>query len=551
MGDTVKADKIIVSNRILTMSEAGPKQVDFVAIKDDRIIGIGGLSELDNYKAEGTQILDFGDRVVMPGFIDAHCHLEVVARTSYKHVDVRAPKFKSIAEVLATLRAAIPERLFDGWLLAQGNLVFDQKLEDKRYPTLAELDSVSRDIPLAMQCGGHVTLLNSKALEVSGIDRDYVPPAYSVMGKCIVVRDANGDATGMVKEMDAVLPMPRVAGQVLQDALVATANDQFLRYGVTAIGEISETVEGLNAMSELQRSKKFNLRVGAHLWVPGTMTLEQACNWEDHIKPQTGPEWFEVQAVKIFTDGGLSSNNAAMNRPYVTHPERSHGDLGMTKEEIRDAYVAARAAGLSLACHAVGERAAETICEAVIEVGEPREARSVRIEHAGNYLPDYERTTGLMREANVRPCPQTVFLYTLGDYFELYLGEDGKKGRFPFKRMLADGWPVCGSSDAFAGSELDATNPFFGIWCAVKRQTYKGSIIDPDEAVSIEQGLYMYTMGSAKIMAQDHDRGSLDTGKLADFIVLDRDPTKQTADGLLDIKVDEVFVGGRQVYLRA
>jgi predicted amidohydrolase YtcJ len=175
----------------------------------------------------------------------------------------------------------------------------------------------------------------------------------------------------------------------------------------------------------------------------------------------------------------------------------------------------------------------------------------VRLEHGGNFLPDYEVTTDWWRRAKILPCPQPTFLYALGDFFPIYLGDYGNRGRFPFRRMLEDGWPVPGSSDVFAGGESGITNPFFGIWCAVERQTYRGEVIDPDQRLSVDEALYMYTMDAARLLGHERQKGSLEPGKLADVIVLDRNPRHLNGEELRDTKVDHVFVAGRHAYARS
>ncbi|WP_026282932.1 amidohydrolase [Rhizobium sp. 2MFCol3.1] len=552
MKNDMHADTVILSKKLVAMDARGWDGPGYVAIKGNRIVGVGHQDEMQAMVGPATVVTDVGDRVVMPGFVDPHIHLEAISMINHTYVDVRVPICKSIKEMIQTLRAAIPTRLFDGWLLAQGNTFYDQKLEEKRYPTLAELDEISRDIPVLVQAGGHITLLNSKAMEIAGIDRNYVPPEFSVAGKCVVVRDANGDPTGQFQEMEAVLPFPRVKGDLLKTAIRETTKKYLTEYGVTSIGEISETTKGLEAMSELQRDGEMPLRVATYLWVPGTMTLDEACNWQQHIKPQSDSEWFNVEGVKIFTDGGFSSANAAMSIQYRHREQASMGEMAMSKEEIKHTYLSARASGLGLACHAVGDKAQEAICEAVIETGvSPANAR-LRIEHGGIFLPDYARTTGMWKAAGAKPCPQPTFLFGLGDFFTYFFGKvDGARGRFPFKQMWDDGWTVSGSSDAYGGADPRASNPFFGIWCSVKRETLYGEIIDPEQRVSVAQGLKMYTIAAATILGHDDVKGSLEVGKFADIIVLEKDPREEEMDELLKIKVDHVFVAGKLVHSRA
>lgn len=160
--------------------------------------------------------------------------------------------------------------------------------------------------------------------------------------------------------------------------------------------------------------------------------------------------------------------------------------------------------------------------------------------------PSGGRTIGTAT-AGVLPIPQPVFIYTFGEYFEDYLGEYGTRGRFPFRTLLDQGWRLSGSSDVWIGSEREATNPFFSIWNCLKRQTYSGKLIDPHEAVTLDEALRMHTLDAALTMGEDDVRGSLAPGKYADIIALDRDPFATDVDDLRSIKVDFVMSLGRSV----
>jgi predicted amidohydrolase YtcJ len=153
----------------------------------------------------------------------------------------------------------------------------------------------------------------------------------------------------------------------------------------------------------------------------------------------------------------------------------------------------------------------------------------------------------LWQRAGILPVPQPVFIYTFGDYFEDYLGEYGTRGRFPFKRLLSEGWRLSGSSDVWVGSEREATNPMFSVWCCVARESYAGRVIDPDEGVDVLQALRMHTLDAALALGEDGERGSIEPGKAADLVVLDRDPLSSATGDLRSIRASEVYLGGRRV----
>jgi predicted amidohydrolase YtcJ len=545
---TRAADTVIVSDCVATMAPGARPGPGFVAIAGNRILATGPREQASACTDERTRTIDAGSRLVLPGLIDVHAHFEVAARVSHETVDCRAPHCTTVAEVQAVLGTDLPSA---GWRVGQANLFFDRKLDEGRLPTRAELDEVSTDVPIALRAGGHITVLNSAGLAAAGVDRDFRPPEHSVTGIPIVERDADGHPTGVVREFDNLLPFARPQGAALEAALRDGARELFTRYGVTTVGEISETVDGLRAMEALHRRDDLGVRVAAYLWSPGTMALDQACRWRELLDEPADENRFRVQGVKLFADGGYSAASAYVKRPYV-FDGCSCGTLALSTEQVDIALAQTREAGLQLAIHANGDRAQEVVCAAIEAAGgAPGGALRTRIEHAGNFLPDHEATTSAWRRAGIIPVPQPVFLYTFGGFFPDYLGDYGAQGRFPFRSLLDEGWPITGSSDVWVGSELGATNPFLSIWCCVERRSYSGAVIDPEQAVTLEEALHMHTLAAAEVLGQADVKGSLEPGKLADVAVLDRNPFDCRGDELRDVEADLVVLDGRVIHQTA
>ena len=359
---------------------------------------------------------------------------------------------------------------------------------------------------------------------------------------------ADGEATGVVKEMDSLLPLPAQTPEIVERALVEGVSRLFTRYGVTTVGEISETVEGLETMDALARERRLGARIRAYLWAPGTLPLESALEWRRHIRLSAGDEHVAIQGVKLFCDGGYSAKSAAVKRPYLGMGREHFGDIALERDFLREALPATRDAGLQLAIHANGDRAQEWLCEVIESAGgAPSHPRlRTRIEHAGNFMPEHV-TSEWWTRAGIVPVPQPVFLYTFGDYFGDYLGEYGTQGRFQFADLLREGWLLTGSSDVWVGSEREATNPLFSVWCCLRRQTYDGRLIDPDQATTVVEALRMHTLSGAEVLGEAADKGSLEAGKLADLVVLDRDPRTCAVDDLPDLRVEAVYLGGARI----
>ncbi len=541
-------DRLILSDRLITMAGPETDGMQGVAIRGDRIERLVTRAEVETLRGPGTEVIDVGDRPLLPGFIDVHAHAEVACRAAYGTVDCRAPECSTVEDVLQALRTGIDAAAETGWIVGQANLFFDRKLREGRLPTREELDRVSTDVGIALRAGGHITVLNSKGLELAGIDRDREAPTHSITGKPIIERDDDREPTGVVKEMDNVLPLPPQTAAVVREALRTGIHTLFTRHGVTTIGEISETIEGLSAMDALARERALGARIRAYLWAPGTVSLEQALDWRRHLRLTAGDEHVGVQGVKLFCDGGYSAKSAAVKQPYLGMGREHFGDIALERDFLLEALPATRDAGLQLAIHANGDRAQEWLCE-VIEAagGSPAGARlRTRIEHAGNFMPD-RVTSEWWARAGIMPVPQPVFLYTFGDYFGDYLGEYGTRGRFQFADLLRDGWPLTGSSDVWVGSEREATNPLFSVWCCVRRQTYDERLIDPDQAISVDAALRMHTVNAAAVLGESDQKGTIEAGKLADLVVLDRDPRTAAIDDIPAIGVHRVFLGGEPV----
>jgi predicted amidohydrolase YtcJ len=465
-------------------------------------------------------------------------------------VDCRAPRCRTVADVLDTLRDNLWRAEDSGWLVGQGNLFLDQKLEDKRLPTREELDSVSRDVAIVLRAGGHTSVLNSKGFETSDVVR--YAGQEGMMGGAVIEVDDGGRPTGVISELDKVLPLPQPSVEALREEIRDGARELFTRYGVTSVGEISETLAGLHLMDDLVRAGELPIRFSVLLWAPGTMSFEEAVDWERHLTLSCAAQDMHVRGVKMFADGGYSARNAAARTPYVEKyavSKGSRGQINLSSGRVADAVRRTRERGLQLAVHANGERAQDEVCAGVLAAGGAADGLPTRIEHAGN-LVTTTATVDAWREAGILPVPQPVFLYNFGDFIPVYLGEAGRQGRFPFRTLLDDGWKLSGSSDVLLGSELRQTNPLFSIWCCLKRETFLGEIVDPDQRITLDEALELHTINAALALGQEDERGSITAGKLADLVVLAESPYEVDVDHLPDIEVDSVVVGGRAAYDR-
>jgi predicted amidohydrolase YtcJ len=541
---------VAIVGRILSVS--GAADAEAVVVRDGRIEAVGPRRLAEEAGAAGIEVRDVGSRAVVPGFVDPHIHLELMATALGRAVDCRVPGCKTIGDVLDRLSGAVGDVADGDWLLAYGNLFFDQKLAERRLPTRAELDRVSTTVPIQLACGGHTSVLNSRALELANVER-FLNGAAGLWGSPVVHLDEHGEPTGVVSEIDQLLPVPPMSKSELRQNLVTTYADMFTAYGVTLFGEMLSSLDNADIFDDLIGGGDLPARGVLYPMVPSAGPLDEVCGWIAGYRSDAGPELLRAAGAKLFADGGYSARNAATRTPYVAEhaPYPGYkGRLNMSQADVLRALRATREHDIQLAIHANGPRAQDEIVAALLSVSSPHDHRPVRIEHAGNLVndrADLER----FRRANVVPVLQPGFLYNfMADFVPMLLADGGIHGRLPLRAMLDDGVGPVASSDIGPGAEEEQSNPLFSIWECMARRSYWDLHIEPEQAISFAEALRLHTIEGARALAMDHVAGSIDVGKWGDIVVLDRDPRTGSLDDVRRTLVDEVYVAGVPVHRR-
>jgi predicted amidohydrolase YtcJ len=535
------AATFVVTGRIATVAGAADAQA--MLVRDGRITEVGDRRIVEQARHAGIEVRTFDDQLIVPGFVDPHVHLRHLSTGRGRGVDCRFPHCLSIADVLDALRDGLGRISGGDWLIGYGNLFFDQKIADRRFPTRAELDQVSSSVPIVLHLGGHASVLNTAALRLAGVER-FLSGAAGGWGSPVVDVDEHGEPTGLVAEIDPMLPIPEPDPADLEDYVAQTYADLFTRYGVTTIGEMVERVDTADLLSGLIASDRMQARAVLYVMVPAALPLADAIAWA--TENRTISQRVSTAGLKMFADGGYSSRNAASKTPYAIdhapHPGY-HGVLNLTYPTLRAAIEGTRAAGMQLAVHTNGTAAQEEVLTAVLGAGDPVGHPPVRIEHLGNVVADTADIAG-WRRANVRPVLQPAFLYNfVGDFVPMLLGDAGMRGRLPLRSILDGGVLPAASSDVALGAEDEQSNPLFGIWCLLARRSYWQRHIEPTESITFSEALRLFTLEGAKALDLDDQIGSLEPGKRADFVVFDRDP-RAHVDDLLRTAVDSVYLDG-------
>ncbi|MGV9796435.1 amidohydrolase [Mycobacterium sp. NPDC003449] len=544
---TTPAEPFVITGRITTVS--GTSDAQAILVRDGRIAEVGDAGLATRAARSGIPVRDAGPGLVLPGFVDPHMHLQHFAVGTGRGVDCRVPTVRTIDDVLDALRTGLTDIDDGDWLVGYGNLFFDQKIAERRHPTRTELDAVSATTPIALHLGGHATVLNTVALRLAEVER-FMAGAAGGWGAPVVELDSYGTPTGLVAEIDPMLPIPALAPERIEQYIESAYHDRFTRFGVTTFGEMTESVEAAESLDRLIHSDRLRARGVFYAMVPAAMPLPEAAEWVAGHTDNAGSHRLRAGGVKMFADGGYSSRNAASRTPYVRDhsPHAGYrGRLNLTFPRLREAIDVTRSKDVQLAVHTNGTRAQDEVLAAIKDAGDPIGHRSIRVEHLGNVLGCADDVTA-WRTANVIPVLQPAFLHNfVGDYVPMLLGDAGMTGRLALRTILDEGVVPAASSDVTLGAEAEQSNPLFGIWCCLARQSYWGRQVEPEQRISFSEALRLFTLEGARALGLQDEVGSLEPGKRADMVVLDRDP-RSDPDELRRAVVDAVYLDGVEVH---
>jgi predicted amidohydrolase YtcJ len=536
----VVADTVLTGGRVWCGLAEGFAQA--VALWGGRVLATGTADEIAALIGPGTRVIDLDGRLATPGLNDAHMHL-LPYGVAMTQVDLRpktAPTLQALLDALSARAAQTPK---GDWVIGRGYDHFE--LDVKRHPLREELDIACPDNPvLITRTDGHISVANSAALALAGLDENSAQPEGGHMEK------QNGRLTGLLAEnarfpVQQQIPTPDEA--TLVDAIERGGRD-LLSYGITscmdaAVGMYCGWVE-MTAYQRAHREGRLPLRVYACI----------IGDKERNILPQAkgagmvtggGDDRLRLGPVKFFTDGSFGGRTAAMFDPYKGGDADDTGILCLTDDEVMTMAHDIHAAGYSLAIHAIGDRAIEQILvamEAALDAM-PDPDRRHRIEHCG-WL-----TTGQMDRmaaAHILPAPQPAFNYWFGDLYLSLIDEERAAGSYPMRTWMEKGLHPSASTDCPV-CEID---PFPCLYGMVTRRTNRGTQLGPEQALSVEEALHAYTWASAYGSKEEAIKGRLVPGQLADVAVFSQDFTQMAPEAILDTVCDITIVGGDIVFER-
>ena len=535
------ADLLLRNGHIITMDGA-KRVVSAMAVRDGRILALG---DGDNDALAGcvtprTQLMDLHGQTVLPGLIDVHTHaMEWVKSILSGEIEAGSPAVHSISEITQAVarRAATLPR--GQWIIGAG--WDDSKLAERRYITRQDLDAASPDHPVYLKhVSGHLSVANSAALKLANITKDTHDPEGGV-----IERDAAGNPTGILKDtamglVAALLPKDPPDIDVRAAKVVS---EKAAEVGLTTIHDIFISSDEMRGYQEARRRGWLKIRVQMSPRIGSLADAEKLAQIGVHTG--FGDDLLKFGAAKMFADGGMGARTIAIYPPGVIGEPNNLGVLRWTPADMQKAHLIAAGAGWQLETHAIGDRAIDEVLDsyaAVIQQLGLKDHR-FRIVHAGISTPTVQKR---LRELNVLVDGNPPFVYWIGSWFQKY-GPERVRWSYPAKSYIENGIIEA------AGSDVPVTplSPWWGIWAAVvRRDLQSGQILAPEERISVEQALTLYTRNGAYAGFEEDRKGALEPGKLADFIVVDRNVLTIPADELKDVKVLQTFVGGHSVYDR-
>jgi hypothetical protein len=535
----LKVDLALLGGKIVTMGERG--MAEAVAVKGDRILMAGSSAQVRDLVGQETKLLELNGKTVVPGFIESHCHVSRAGTTLVFEVNVRDAK--SIDDVIGMLRDKGRQLPEGRWIL--GRQYDDRRLKEKRHPTRWDLDKASTEHFIFLQrLDGHMAVANNKALELAGVTKATVDPKG---GK--IDRVANtGEPNGLLRELaqDTVMKFipPYTIDEIKRGIL--SACQRLAGWGITSFTDTIVDHDTLVAYQDLEREGKMPLRAGIVIpWFPVLGRPGYAKELKTlGLRTGFGNEWLRVVGSKFMADGSMSGWTAALYEPYSNEPNNC-GIMTISKEELREGVFEAHQAGLRPCIHAIGDRTIDVVLDVIEEAlaKYPVTDHRIRIEHCS--LPTPEAVTRIKR-LGVLPSSAIGFLYELGSAHLLGLGPERIRRYFPHRTYFDQNIVSVGHSDWMV-TAADVAQQIYG---AVTRKSYLGETIGVEQAIPVMEALRLYTTNAAYASFEEKIKGSIEQGKLADMVVLDRDILSVHPEEIKNVRVETTIVGGTVVYQR-
>ncbi len=523
-----EVDLILHNAKVITIdAELSIKSA--VAVDGTDIVAVGGEEILEQYRAADTR--DLGGRVLMPGFIDSHTHLRGRPR---RHIELS--KTRSIEELKQQVRDKVAEIGTGEWVTGYG--WSEDVMAEQRRPLKQDLDEAAPQNPVLLtRAGGHSAVANSMALRLAEVTVDTPQPESGV-----IERGDDGELNGVIRERQDIVSrlIPEPTFEDVREDLLRVLQEQF-SFGITSFTNATydRSIESFPEWEHIYRAHRGELP---------RAVIQVAWRGPDAMarfgrKSGDGDEHLRVGPIKILVDGGFTGPAAYTKAPYKGETAY-RGKLSYTLEQLETIIREGHAAGWQFGIHAIGDAAIELTVDLLAAALDehPRQDHRHYLNHF-TVMPSAE-TMDKMAAYGIAITQQPNFTYTLDGRYSAYLDGDRLAHNNPLRTPMNHGIRVAISSDILP------IGPMVGIYAAVTRKGMSGKVFGAEEALSVMEALRAYTLYGAWLSFEEDRKGSIEPGKLADMIVLDRDILTIDPEQIMGITVEQTWLGGKRVYER-
>ncbi len=535
------ADLVLLNGKIVTVN-ADDSVVEAVAVQSGKILAIGSSAEVKKLATKSTKIFDLKGKTVLPGIIDSHTHPHNAAM-NFLEIDCRGRGIKGIKDIQAAI--AKKAKSLEPGLWVRGSGYNDSKLAEKRQITRWELDEAAPENPVYIVSDtGHQAVVNTKALEVAEIIDTTHDPAGGQID-----RNSKGDATGLLYESATKLVSDHIPEYTVDEVKEGLRQlwKQFSEWGITSTHDASGQMLGIRAYQELLaegvKKVRVSLMVSIRPWRAGTEDMLYSLT-SLGIESGFGDEWLRVMSLKIMGDGSGAGGTSGVYTPQHRGP-KGLGLMTTSPEEMEKIVMKAHKAGVRLSIHSIGDKGIDVALDCIEKAQRAKPVKDMRhrIEHNSCCTPKQLKR---IKKLGVVPSSSIGYMYGLGDQYAENFGPERVRWLHPHKTMKEMGIIAGGNSDC----PVTFYSPFVQMYSAVTRKTSSGQVVGPEEAISIMDTIRVYTWNGAYLGKEEHLKGSIEPGKLADMIVLDKDILTIPSEEIKDILVLTTIVDGKIVYSR-
>ena len=520
-------EKIYINGDFLTLED---DNIEAIYIKDNRIKKVGTKKDILNLKSNETEIVNLNGKTIMPSFIDSHSHFFAVANNL---LQVSLEGAKNINEIQEKLLKYKEENNIEKgkWILANG---YDNNiLEEKRHINKQEIDKILPDNPVVIQHkSGHNGIFNSMGLKLLNITENTQSPEGGKIEKI------NGKLTGFLEENAFIenikkVPMPEIEDLV---KMVGKAEKKYASYGITTVQEGMFTKELIPIYKKIVNDNKLTLDVIAFMDVKAKNEIEYS--FSKNIRRYKNR--FKIGGIKIFLDGSPQARTAWMRTPYIDD-ENYFGYSTMSDKQVKEALTLAYKENLQILAHCNGDMAAQQYINCIKDIeGNIEKLRPVLIH--GQLLGIDQLKE--IKKLGIIPSYFISHIYYWGDIHIKNFGIERADKINPAGSSIKNNIIFTFHQD----SPVIEPNMLETIWCAVNRKTKNGILLGKEEKIEVINAIKAVTINAAYQYSEENEKGSIKEGKLADLIILDKNPIKVEKEKIKDIKVLETIKEGNTIY---